>query len=151
MANWAKLSDGTWGLRGTATELRPGAQVTVVRADGSRSTVEVGTVRGRIGGGIVLAEVARAPRRPRAARQAPARRQAPAPVAVAPAPVAPVARPVRGCLGLTRLPVAVPELPLDPVADADLLRFRGLDLGEEPRAVGSEPPAREEPIPLLID
>jgi len=41
MATWTKLRDGSWGLRSTV-KLAPGNNVTVLKRDGSPSTLTVG-------------------------------------------------------------------------------------------------------------
>jgi hypothetical protein len=43
-ATFAKLRDGTWGLRGPVAEVVPGATVRVTRRDGSAKSEVVGTI-----------------------------------------------------------------------------------------------------------
>ena len=125
MAEWTKLSDGTWGVKMPAGRGRPGQTVTVTRANGTESKATLGTlvVVSRWGRVFALAgkKAPAARRRPRARRR----------------PVAPVARPA---------PVAVPTSYVDDVAalpswddmvatpevvDASVARFRLLDLSDD--------------------
>lgn len=41
---WARLRDGSWGVRGTGAAPRPGAQVTATSRDGRSKTVTIGRV-----------------------------------------------------------------------------------------------------------
>jgi len=44
MITYTKLRNGSWGLRGPASALRAGAQVTVTKRSGESKTVRVGRV-----------------------------------------------------------------------------------------------------------
>ena len=112
MANWTKLSDGTWGVQSkTGAE---GDSVTVTKASGATSRVTLGRMVKRTKWGRVFRVAGRkAAPRARRARRAPRARRA--------APVArPVARPVA-----VAAPVAVEEV------DASVARFRLLDLSDD--------------------
>lgn len=58
MTTYAKLRDGSWGIRWEGTSLKAGAKVLVERRDGSRQIHTVGRVVFR-GNGICLATIAR--------------------------------------------------------------------------------------------
>lgn len=53
---YTKLKDGSWGIRGTTSEIRAGSTVTVVKKSGERKTETVGKVLWT-GDGIALATV----------------------------------------------------------------------------------------------
>ena len=66
MADWKRLSDGTWGVQSRTG--RTGEAVTVTRADGSTSSVTLGTLVTRTRWGSVFAVAGRtSPARPRTA------------------------------------------------------------------------------------
>lgn len=142
MANWTKLGNGTWGVQ--TTQGTTGDRVTVTRANGTTSTVTLGSFVKRTRWGRVFAVAGRtAPARRRPAR----RRRRPDPTltnlrssvarTVPTVPTPPKA---------VTAPVSTPE-PVDP----SVARFRLLDLSDDPTEPTPEPvddgPGRQ----LIID
>jgi hypothetical protein len=57
-ATFAKLTDGSWGIRGPASAVKVGATVEVAKKDGTAKNVTVTTIVGDAGNGLVFARIA---------------------------------------------------------------------------------------------